>query len=226
MMSLPLTACRHLVWRAVGNPAAIAELLASIVSIGKKRGAGHGHVLSWDITAQRADDEWKFAHLHPHGGMGRTTPPDCLDDRDSVHPGGDGQMWRRPPDMHPARRMKVMLPVRARAINNQETKRRSPSNRHLAEGVVQAVKDGVARGSRGSRGGVAVYDICRSRRVRLFTGGDLVNGPRSTATHVGSWRTSVSVSVSVSTSTSISEEDGTCLRVHRDESAASLCEIV
>ena len=79
-----------------------------------------------------------------------------------------------PPYMHPARRMKVMLPVCARAINNQEAKRRSRSTRHLTGGVVQAVKDGVARGS---RGGVAVYDICRPRRVRLFTGRDLVYDP-------------------------------------------------
>jgi hypothetical protein len=40
VMPLPLTVCRHLVWRAVGDPAAVTELLALIISIGKKRSAG------------------------------------------------------------------------------------------------------------------------------------------------------------------------------------------
>ncbi|MFC9362889.1 hypothetical protein ACFTZB_40770 [Rhodococcus sp. NPDC057014] len=40
VMPLPLTVGRHLVWRAVGDPATITELLAPIMSIGKKRGAG------------------------------------------------------------------------------------------------------------------------------------------------------------------------------------------
>lgn len=35
VMPLPLTVCRHLVWRAVGDPVAVADLLAPIAAIGK-----------------------------------------------------------------------------------------------------------------------------------------------------------------------------------------------
>ncbi|MGV9867249.1 hypothetical protein [Rhodococcus koreensis] len=111
VMPLTLTVCRHLVWRAVGHPVAVAELLEPIVSIGKKRGAGHGHILSWEITEHPDAESWEFAHLHPDGGLGRTAPPACLHDLDHVRTGGEGQMGLRPPYMHPARRSRVLLPV-------------------------------------------------------------------------------------------------------------------
>ncbi|KXX54546.1 hypothetical protein [Rhodococcus sp. LB1] len=112
VMPLPLTVCRHLVWRAVGDPGAVVELLESIVSIGKKRGSGHGHVLSWEITEHPDADRWEFAHLHPDGSLGRTAPPACLHGADDVRTGGGGQMGLRPPYMHPARRRQVVLPAR------------------------------------------------------------------------------------------------------------------
>ena len=111
VMPLPLTVCRYLVWRAVGDPAAIAELLAPITSIGKKRSAGHGHVLSWEVTEQPDADRRELAHLHPDGSLGRTAPPICLHDRGEVRTGGDGQMGLRPPYIHPVRRAQVLLPV-------------------------------------------------------------------------------------------------------------------
>ncbi|MDV6247033.1 hypothetical protein [Rhodococcus opacus] len=114
VMPLPLTVCRHLVWRAVGDPGAVAELLAPIVSIGKKRGAGHGHVLSWTVDEQSDGDRWEFAHLHPDGSLGRTAPPACLHDLDHVRTGGEGQMGLRPPYMHPAVRTHVLLPASSR----------------------------------------------------------------------------------------------------------------
>ncbi|WP_054248623.1 hypothetical protein [Rhodococcus opacus] len=110
VMPLPLTVCRHLVWRAIGDSAAVAELLGPIMSIGKKRGAGHGHVLSWEITEHADADPWEFAHLHPNGNLGRTAPPTCLHDHRDVRTGGEGQMGLRPPYMHHARRTQVMLP--------------------------------------------------------------------------------------------------------------------
>ena len=110
VMPLPLTICRHLVWRAVGYPAAIADLLAPIAAIGKKRGAGNGHVLSWKITEQPDVDLWEFAHLHPDGRLGRTAPAACLHDRGEIRAGGEGRMGLRPPYMHPARRGSVRLP--------------------------------------------------------------------------------------------------------------------
>jgi hypothetical protein len=67
--------------------------------------------------------------------------------------------------------MKVMLPV---ASDQQSRNEAAQPFNSAPEEVVQAVKDGVARSS---RGGVAVYDICRPRRVRLFTGRDLMNDP-------------------------------------------------
>lgn len=105
VMPLPLTVCRHLVWRAVGDSAAVTELLAPIVSIGKKRSAGHGHVLSWEVTERPDADRWEFAHLHPDGSLGRTAPPGCLDGAGDVRTGGTGQMGLRPQYMH------VFLPV-------------------------------------------------------------------------------------------------------------------
>ena len=110
VMPLPLTVCRHLVWRSVGNTAAVADLLAPFVSIGKKRGAGNGHILSWAITEHPAADPWEFAHLHPDGSLGRTAPAACLHDYGAVQNGGEGQMGLRPPYMHPARRHRVLLP--------------------------------------------------------------------------------------------------------------------
>ncbi|MDF3311561.1 hypothetical protein P3H15_42035 [Rhodococcus sp. T2V] len=111
VMPLPLTVCRHLVWRAVGHRAAITELLTPIVSIGKKRGAGHGHILSWEITEHPASDLWEFAHLHPDGTLGRTAPPACLHEHGHVPTGGEGRMGLRPPYMHPSRRTPVLLPA-------------------------------------------------------------------------------------------------------------------
>ncbi len=109
---MPLTVCRHLVWRVVGDPAAVAELLAPIVSIGKKRSAGHGHVLTWTVDEEPAANRWEFAHLYPDGRLGRTAPAACLHGRSGVRTGGEGRMGLRPPYMHRARRLPVVLPAR------------------------------------------------------------------------------------------------------------------
>lgn len=111
-MPLPLTVCRHLVWRAVGDPDTVAELLAPIVSIGKKRSAGHGHILNWTISEDSGADRWEFAHLHPDGTLGRTATPACLREAPHLRTGGDGQMGLRPPYMHPGMRRQVFLPAR------------------------------------------------------------------------------------------------------------------
>ncbi|WP_256718325.1 hypothetical protein [Rhodococcus sp. D-1] len=109
---VPLTVCWHLAWRAVGDPAAVAELLEPIMSIGKKRSAGHGHVLSWEIPEHMDADQWKFAHLHPDDSLGRTATPACMHDVGDVRTGGEGQMGLRPQYMHPVRRRAVVFPVR------------------------------------------------------------------------------------------------------------------
>lgn len=112
VMPLPLTVCRHLVWRAVGDPAAITELLTPIVSIGKKRSAGHGHVLTWTVDEEPGADRWEFAHLYPDGALGRTAPHSCLaDTAPAAATGGEARMGLRPPYMHPACRAQVLLPA-------------------------------------------------------------------------------------------------------------------
>lgn len=97
VMPLPLTVARALVWRAVGDPDRIHELLAPIAVIGKKRSAGHGGILDWTVTPEPGADRWDYAHLHPDGALGRTTPHRCLDGRGDVATGGAGQMGIRPP---------------------------------------------------------------------------------------------------------------------------------
>ncbi|MCX5046229.1 hypothetical protein OG921_23950 [Aldersonia sp. NBC_00410] len=112
VMPLPLTMCKSLVWRAVGDPDAIAGLLEHITAIGKKRGAGHGHILEWSVTPQAGGDPFDYAHLHPDRSLGRTVPRKCIEGRCSIRTGGQGRMGLRPPYMHPARRAFVELPFR------------------------------------------------------------------------------------------------------------------
>lgn len=112
VMPLPLTVCRNLVWRAVGDPAAVTELLTPIVSIGKKRGAGHGHVLTWTVDEAPEANGWEFAHLYPNGALGRTAPHSCLTGTATAVPtGGEARMGLRPPYMHSSRRTQVLLPA-------------------------------------------------------------------------------------------------------------------
>lgn len=112
VMPLPLTVAPTLLWRAVGDPDAVADLLTGIVTIGKKRASGHGLILSWEVTPDTAADRWEFTHLHPDGSLGRTAPTKCLHGRGSIDHGGHGHIGLRPPYMHPARRAAVALPAR------------------------------------------------------------------------------------------------------------------
>lgn len=110
VMPLPLTVARTLVWRAVGDPDRVSDLLSSVVSIGKKRASGHGMVLDWSIEPTPCADRWDFAHLHPDGTLGRTAPAACLAGRTAIVHGGSGRMGLRPPYMHPDLRVDVVLP--------------------------------------------------------------------------------------------------------------------
>lgn len=113
LMPLPLTLARTLMWRAVGDPAAIEELLSGIASIGKKRGAGSGGVLTWAVVSDPDGEVWEYSHLHPDGTLGRPVPPTCVAGRvPEVPTGGRGVMGVRPPYMHPARRSDVLLPAK------------------------------------------------------------------------------------------------------------------
>lgn len=112
VMPLPLTVAPSLVWRAVGDPTAVADLLTGIVAIGKKRASGHGQVLDWTVAPDLSADRWEFAHLHPDGRLGRCVPAACLRDHAGIDHGGHGHIGVRPPYMHPDRRAAVILPAR------------------------------------------------------------------------------------------------------------------
>ena len=112
VMPLPMTVAPTLVWRGLGDPAAVGEMLSSVVSIGKKRASGHGLVLDWSIEPDVDADRWEFGHLHPDGTLGRTVPAACLGGRESIVHGGVGRMGMRPPDMQPRMRADVVLPAK------------------------------------------------------------------------------------------------------------------
>lgn len=111
VMPLPLTVSESLVWRGVGDPDMVATLLSDVVTIGRKRSSGHGHVLHWSIEAFPEADPWVFGHLHPDGRLGRTVHSACLDSHPAVETGGDGHVGIRPPYMHPSTRRAVLLPA-------------------------------------------------------------------------------------------------------------------
>lgn len=109
-MPLLVTVCRSVVWRCVGDPERITELLKPVAAIGKKRSAGEGQVLAWEITPT-PDEPWSAAHLHPHGALGRPVPEECLRGRSVVDDGGVGTAGIRPPYMHQARQHQLRLPA-------------------------------------------------------------------------------------------------------------------
>lgn len=97
-------------WNAVGDPAAIRELLADVTEIGKYRTSGEGQVAEWIVTERPDLDPWSAAHEHRAGVLGRITPPACLVDRTCRH-GGYSQAAVRAPYLHPARRVAAYLPA-------------------------------------------------------------------------------------------------------------------
>ncbi|WP_128645065.1 hypothetical protein [Rhodococcus sp. BS-15] len=111
VMPLPLTIASALVWRAVGDPDAVLDLLGGVRTIGRKRSSGHGHILNWTVE-EAAADPWASSHLHLDGSLGRTAHAHCLRGHQRVDTGGEGQMGLRPPYMHPATRREVLLPAR------------------------------------------------------------------------------------------------------------------
>ena len=111
-MPLLVTPCPAVTWHAVGDLDAVTELVSDIVSIGKKRSSGEGHVLGWEVSPAPDLDPLTAAHLHPDGSLGRPTPPACLARFDRLVPdGGTGRAGIRPPYMHPARQHQLHLPA-------------------------------------------------------------------------------------------------------------------
>lgn len=110
-MPLLVTPCRVLVWRAVGDPDAIRDLLGGVTSIGKKRAAGEGRVVRWEVFPEPGADPARAGHLHSDGSLGRPTPPACLDELGATVNGGWGTAGIRPPYMHRSRQHHVALPA-------------------------------------------------------------------------------------------------------------------
>lgn len=110
-MPLLVTPCTSLVWSAIGDPTAIADLLRPVTVIGKKRSHGEGHVLEWEISPTPGIDPWVAAHLHPDGTLGRPTPDACLSDHPTITTGGYATAGLRPPYMHGARQHPLHLPA-------------------------------------------------------------------------------------------------------------------
>ena len=110
-MPLLVTICQSMVWRAVGDLDAIAELLAGIESVGKKRSSGNGRVLRWSVHPDPLVTHLEAGHLHPDGSLGRPTPQVCLDGLHVGTTGGYGTAGVRPPYMHRSRQQALHLPA-------------------------------------------------------------------------------------------------------------------
>lgn len=106
VVSTPATA---VVWSGVGDPAQVADLLAGIPSLGRRRGTGEGTVLRWTVTAHPDANPTVFAHCHLDGTLGRPAPPACVQVL-GLPTDRTGVAGLRPPYWHPATQSTVVLP--------------------------------------------------------------------------------------------------------------------
>lgn len=111
LMPLLVTPCQAVTWHAVGDPDEIADLLAGITAIGKKRGHGEGQVLSWTVTTATDLTIFAASHLNPDGTLSRPTPAGCLPASNPPPDGGLGRAGIRPPYMHRSRHHELRLPA-------------------------------------------------------------------------------------------------------------------
>lgn len=102
-------AATHLMWRAVGDPERIRELLDDLTSIGKHRGVGEGLVSRWEVDEIPDVDHWSAGHEHESGVLGRTIPVRCHR-TEITGPVATGAV--RPPYLHPSSRTTVYQPAR------------------------------------------------------------------------------------------------------------------
>lgn len=111
-MPVLVTTCSAVVWRCVGDPARIEELLTEVPAIGKKRSHGQGRVLRWQVEPEEAS-AWECGHTHPDGTLGRPSTLSCL--RSSTIETSSLLQARtglRPPLSHPSRQRHLYLPRR------------------------------------------------------------------------------------------------------------------
>lgn len=98
-----------LIWRGVGDPDAVRNLLEPLATVGARRGVGEGTVLAWTVTADPDADPDAWGHLHPDGSLGRPAPADCAHHL-GVHGVGRGLAGLRPPYWHATRQHLLVLP--------------------------------------------------------------------------------------------------------------------
>lgn len=111
-MPLTITLTTAVTFEAVGDLDAIRSLVTPIAAIGKKRAAGHGRVLRWEVEpTDRSPLE--ASHLHPDQSLGRPTPGGCLTHLHAVDPREQrqGTAGLRPPSTHTARARPLFLPA-------------------------------------------------------------------------------------------------------------------
>lgn len=113
-MPLLVTITESVIWRAVGDPDQIRDLLEQVSAIGKKRASGHGHVTAWDVEEAPSLTRWAASHTHPDGTLGRPTPRSCLELPAAQVLTGEptpGSAGLRPPYSHPSKqRADLLLP--------------------------------------------------------------------------------------------------------------------
>ena len=110
-MPLLTTVTSAVTWDAVGDPDIIRDLVQNIWAIGKKRAAGQGRVLRWEVHPTDREP-WEAGHLHPDGAVGRPTPSTCLPPEilnENRH-GGIGWAGLRAPYHHRSRQRRLVLP--------------------------------------------------------------------------------------------------------------------
>lgn len=116
LMPLLVTTASAVSWTCIGDLEAIAGLLHPVRAIGKKRAHGQGHVLRWEVSPAEDVDWWAAGHLHPDGTLGRPCPAECLDHATTSVVGredlGVGRTGIRPPLVHSARQLDLVLPSR------------------------------------------------------------------------------------------------------------------
>lgn len=97
------------IWRGVGDPHAVRDLLADIPAIGSRRGTGEGTILKWEIDAEPDADPALHGHCHPDHSIGRPIPPTCAK---TLHLPAHrlGHAGLRPPYWHPATQRSLLLP--------------------------------------------------------------------------------------------------------------------
>lgn len=96
------------VWRGVGDPDRVLEIVKDIPSIGGRRGAGEGRVLRWEIAGQTGDSDL-YGHVMADRRLGRPVPIECAERVGATYwkPGSAGI---RPPLFHVKRQHILAVP--------------------------------------------------------------------------------------------------------------------